>query len=123
MPHHVDIHVGHRLREFRERAGMPQKKLAKQLGISFQQVQKYESGANRISASKLHEVCAVFHVQPNDFFADMPTKGSPQNGGDSFGHHNARQIIDLNQAFRAISDVRCRIYLVKLAKAMAEALA
>ena len=56
------------MRQRREICGMPQKKLARQLGISFQQVQKYESGANRISASKLWQLCGVLDVTPGFFF-------------------------------------------------------
>lgn len=72
MSHPVDEHVGARLRELRKAAGLSQSTLGERLGITFQQIQKYERGTNRISASKLHEAAQVLGVTIADFFAGLP---------------------------------------------------
>jgi transcriptional regulator with XRE-family HTH domain len=103
--------------------GMPQKELAKQLGISFQQVQKYESGANRISASKLWQLCDVLDVVPGYFFEGLT--GERARSGQSEGtdgadpdSRSARQVLDLNQAFQKIPDSRVRRQVVQLVKTL-----
>ena len=68
MPHPTDVHIGHRIRELRLAAGMSQVALGVELGVSFQQAQKYESGANRISGSRIWDLCKVLRVEPNDLF-------------------------------------------------------
>ncbi len=123
MPNPIDTHVGRRMRSRREMCGMPQKELAKQLGISFQQVQKYESGANRISASKLWQLCDVLDVNPGYFFEGL-TGGRARNGqSEGTGAANpesrsARQVLDLNQAFQKIPDSRVRRQVVQLVKSL-----
>ena len=120
MPHPVDIHVGRQMRARRELRGLPQKELARQLGISFQQVQKYESGANRISASKMWQLCEVLDVEPGYFFEGLDSKRrknaaaleGPQDG------RSARQVLDLNQAFKQIEDTRVRRQVVQLVKSL-----
>ncbi len=72
MLHPVDMHVGARVRQRRVLQGMTQIELANALGLTFQQVQKYELGTNRISASRLHDLSRVFDVPINYFFEDMP---------------------------------------------------
>ncbi len=76
MPHPVDEHVGARLRHLRKSIKLSQSALAERLGLTFQQVQKYERGTNRISASKLHEAAMVLNVAISDFFEGLPT-GAP----------------------------------------------
>lgn len=68
--HPIDRYVGNQLRLKRMAAGINQSRLGKALGISFQQVQKYESGANRISMSKLWLACDLLKAKPGDFFPD-----------------------------------------------------
>jgi transcriptional regulator with XRE-family HTH domain len=111
------------MRQRREMCGMPQKELAKRLSISFQQVQKYESGANRISASKLWQLCDVLDVAPGYFFeglngsrrkASQP-EIAPSADPDS---RSARQVLDLNQAFQKIPDTRVRRQVVQLVKSL-----
>ena len=68
MPHPTDVHIGHRIRELRLAAGMSQVALGVELGVSFQQAQKYESGANRLSGSRMWDLCKVLRVEPNDLF-------------------------------------------------------
>ncbi|MFZ5965489.1 helix-turn-helix domain-containing protein [Thalassococcus sp. BH17M4-6] len=64
----IDRHVGAKLRFLREANGLSQAALAGEVGVTFQQVQKYEQGSNRISASKLWQFCEVLNVTPNNFF-------------------------------------------------------
>lgn len=72
-PHFVDRHVGRRIRELRHRVQMSQEQLASSLGLTFQQVQKYEKGANRVSASKLFEVAKALGVEVSWFFRGLPS--------------------------------------------------
>lgn len=70
--HPVDVHVGRRLREARLARGVTQEKLGALAEITFQQIQKYESGRNRISASKLYEFALVLFVDVSFFFDGLP---------------------------------------------------
>ncbi len=108
---------------------MPQKELARRLGISFQQVQKYESGANRVSASKLWEVCSILDVEPDYFFEGLSrqpgrerAKAAAQEAQGAYETEspNARQVLDLNQNFQQIRDTKVRRQLVQLVKALAK---
>lgn len=71
MPHPVDVHVGRRLRARRRLLGLTQETLAKAVDIRFQQIQKYESGANRISASRLWSLAKALDVPVSYFFDGM----------------------------------------------------
>ena len=71
MPHPVDIYVGARVRSLRVLRGVTQTELAEKIGNSFQQLQKYETGSNRISASKLYSISKVLAVEPNYFFEGL----------------------------------------------------
>lgn len=64
----VDTHIGHRLRELRSQAGVSQIKLGKLLGVSFQQIQKYENGSNRLSAARLWKIAQEFGIKIEAFF-------------------------------------------------------
>jgi transcriptional regulator with XRE-family HTH domain len=75
MPHPTDTHVGQRLKDRRLAMGIKQSDVAKALGISFQQIQKYERGINRISASKLHEIALLLKVPTSHFFDGLDTSG------------------------------------------------
>jgi len=126
VPNPIDVHVGRRLRQQREMRGMPQKELARRLGISFQQVQKYESGANRISASKLWEAAGVLEVGPEYFFEGLERPGArPRGPAEAAAEYSAdgphaRQVLDLNQSFQQIRNTRIRRQLVQLIKALVE---
>ncbi len=72
IPHPIDVHVGARLRVRRTLLGMNQTKVGDALGLTFQQMQKYERGTNRISASRLHDLARVLDVPIEHFFDDMP---------------------------------------------------
>jgi len=75
-PSHVDAHVGSRIRLRRKLLGLSQQQLAEQLGLTFQQVQKYERGVNRVSASKLYETAQVLGAPVMHFFEGLD--GEPQ---------------------------------------------
>lgn len=75
MAHLVDIHVGKRIRQRRWLVGMTQQKLAESVGIKFQQVQKYETGANRVSASRLWDIADALDVDVAYFFEGLKDDG------------------------------------------------
>lgn len=71
MTHPVDVHVGKRVRHRRWLIGMTQQQLAEQVGIKFQQIQKYETGANRVSASRLWDIAEALDVPVSFFFEGL----------------------------------------------------
>ncbi len=71
IPEEIDFHVGAKLRYLRDVYGLSQSDLANKAGLTLQQIQKYEQGKNRISASKLWQFCGLLHVTPNDFFEGL----------------------------------------------------
>lgn len=71
MAHPVDVHVGSKLKEIRTMQRLSQTDVAQRLGLSFQQVQKYEIGSNRIAASRLFELAQIFDVSPSYFFEGL----------------------------------------------------
>ena len=73
----TDKILGHRLRQIREAQGLSQEKLAKEIGVVFQQIQKYESGINRMSCSLLLKMLEVMHISIIDFFADIAISEQP----------------------------------------------
>jgi transcriptional regulator with XRE-family HTH domain len=76
----VETHIGARIRKARQAAGLSQEKLGRVLDVTFQQVQKFESGRNRIAASQLHRVAAALDVALDFFFAGAPSS-KPAHGG------------------------------------------
>ena len=75
MPHPVDVHVGKRIRQRRWLIGMTQQQLAEKVGIKFQQIQKYETGANRVSASRLWDIADALDVKMTFFFDGLAPEG------------------------------------------------
>lgn len=82
MTHPVDVHVGKRIRHRRWLIGMTQQQLAEQVGIKFQQIQKYETGANRVSASRLWDIAEALDV-PVSFFFEGIEEETQSQGSDS----------------------------------------
>lgn len=80
MKHPVDIHVGKRIRHRRWLVGMTQQQLAEKVGIKFQQIQKYETGMNRVSASRLWDISDVLEVKISFFFDEMAQSNAIANG-------------------------------------------
>src|SRR5260370_14175926 len=80
LPNPVDLHVGARVGLRRRMQGVSQEKLADALGLTFQQVQKYERGANRVSASKLYEIATALHAPVSYFFDGLADPAREDNG-------------------------------------------
>src|SRR5271154_1993055 len=83
VPNPVDLHVGARIRLRRRMQGVSQERLAEALGLTFQQVQKYERGANRVSASKLYEIARALHVPVGWFFEGLSLDAEDSAEADS----------------------------------------
>ncbi len=125
----IDGHVGGRVRLRRMLLGMSQEKLAEKLGLTFQQVQKYEKGVNRIGASRLYELSQLLGVGVNFFYEDAPVgdTGSPINPGfaDANGENyivdflNSREGLELNRAFTRITDPKIRRSVIELVRSLA----
>lgn len=97
VPNPVDIHVGSRVRLRRTLLGMSQEKLGEALGLTFQQVQKYERGANRIGASRMFEISRALGVPVSFFFDDMPEELT----GDTAAPPEAAVVDNINLTSRA----------------------
>jgi transcriptional regulator with XRE-family HTH domain len=129
-PNPVDRHVGSRVRMRRMLVGMSQEKLGEALGITFQQIQKYEKGTNRIGASRLHQIARVLSVPVEFFYEGAPQVESP-GGGGGFAEAppsgyvsdflTTSEGLELIKAFIEIKDPKIRRKLVDLAKALGQA--
>ncbi len=126
-PNPVDIHVGSRVRLRRMMLGMSQEKLGERLGLTFQQVQKYEKGINRIGASRLFDLAQVLAVPVQFFYEEAPVseaKSTPGFAEQSSESHiveflNSREGLDLNKSFVRIADARVRRSIVELVRSLA----
>jgi transcriptional regulator with XRE-family HTH domain len=94
-PHRIDVHVGAKLRQRRTLVGMGQTTLGEAVGITFQQVQKYENGGNRISASKLFDFAQALGVEPAYFFEDAPAgkKAAPLTSDDPLAKRETLELV------------------------------
>jgi transcriptional regulator with XRE-family HTH domain len=124
-PNPIDVHVGLQVRLRRKELKISQEKLAEALGLTFQQVQKYERGANRISASKLYEIARALHVPIGWFFEGLsdPTQEGPHADEGAPTAHNflmTQEGIDLANLFPKVGQRRVRRRLVDLVRAMVE---
>ena len=120
----VDAHVGQRIRARRVVMGFSQEKLANALGLTFQQVQKYEKGANRVGASRLFDLARVLEVPVAYFFDGLPA-ARPDSTGDIPGWPMAeaglkRETLDLLRAYNNISDPVVRRRVFDLARTLAD---
>ncbi len=109
-PHPVDLHVGGRLKQIRGLRGLSQTNLADSVGLTFQQIQKYENGANRISASRLWEFAERLNV-PISFFYD-----GLDDARDNIELEVDRMALELVRALQSIKDDEVRRRLYELAK-------
>jgi transcriptional regulator with XRE-family HTH domain len=120
MSHPVDVHVGKRIRHRRWLVGMTQQQLATAVGIKFQQIQKYETGANRVSASRLWDIAAALDVQVGFFFDGISDKDNVVPAGqmsdDIIGDKEA---LDLVRSYYAIPENQRR-RLFDLARVLSE---
>ncbi len=126
-PNPIDIHVGSRIRLRRTMLGMSQEKLGESLGITFQQIQKYEKGTNRVGASRLQNISAILNVPVSFFFEDAPG-AEPASASGSAEASSSNYVVDflssseglqLNRAFVKINDPKVRRRIVDLVKALA----
>lgn len=130
----VDAHVGGRLRLRRALIGMSQEKLAEAVGLTFQQVQKYERGTNRVSASRLYQFSKILDVPVSYFFDQYKDSsadnfsygaGMADNAQEGFvedNHLYDKETIELVRIYYSIKDVKMRKDLLKLIKSMADKL-
>ncbi len=126
-PNPIDIHVGSRIRLRRNMLGMSQEKLGENLGITFQQIQKYEKGTNRVGASRLQAISSILSVPVAFFFEDAPGKENGSFGGLAEDNSttyvvdflNSSEGLQLNRAFVKINDSKVRRKVVDLVKALA----
>ena len=128
-PNPTDTHVGSRIRLRRNMLGMSQEKLGENLGITFQQIQKYEKGTNRVGASRLQAISTILGVPVAFFFEDLPSQGAAAAGlgfaedpvaGLAMDFCTSAEGLQLNRAFVRISDPKVRRRLIELVKSLGE---
>ncbi len=122
MKHLVDVHVGKRIRQRRWMNGTTQQQLAEAVGIKFQQIQKYETGMNRVSASRLWDIAHVLNVPVSFFFEGLETSGATsQTVGDVPGDVlTDKEALELLRSYYAIPENQRR-RLFDLARVLSEA--
>lgn len=127
----VDTHVGQRLRLRRMMLGLSQEKLGEQLGLTFQQVQKYEKGVNRIGASRLFDLSQVLSVPIQYFYEELApetfdtsgqVRGFADRSSDTYVVEflSTREGLELNKAFTRVSDPRVRRSIIDLVRSLAD---
>lgn len=128
-PNPIDVHVGARIRLRRTLRGLSQDKLGQALGLTFQQVQKYERGSNRIGASRLYHMALVLEVPITYFYENIPeeiqsasprhmamlTEDPPEAAAEVM---SKRETLELVRAYYRISDPKLRRHVMDLAKAL-----
>ena len=127
-PNPTDVYVGGRIRLRRNMLGMSQEKLGESLGITFQQIQKYEKGTNRVGASRLQAIASILSVPVAFFFEDAPGaeggehKGMSEDSSTSFvvDFLSSAEGLQLNRAFARISNPKVRRKVIELAKVLAD---
>lgn len=133
-PSPIDVHVGSRIRLRRTLLGMSQERLGDALGLTFQQIQKYERGVNRVGASRLFDLARVLDVPISFFFDDMPETLSAAQGGASHSRRipsfadaqesfadeqmNRRETLELVRAYYRITDPAVRKRVFELIKSL-----
>ena len=130
-PHPMDIHVGSRVRLRRMMQGISQDKLGEELGLTFQQVQKYEKGVNRIGASRLYDIARVLDVPVQFFYDDFgdgpetmigfaETNPKTEERADFMQLLSTPEGMQLCRAYAAIKDYQVRRRVLDLVKALGE---
>ncbi len=122
-PNPIDVHVGARIRLRRNMLGMSQERLGESLGITFQQIQKYEKGTNRVGASRLQAIARILSVPVAFFFEDAPGReGAPGMAEEATDYvadiPNTAEGMQLNRAFVRISDPKVRRRILDLVKVL-----
>ncbi len=128
----MDVHVGSRVRLRRMVIGMSQEKLGERMGLTFQQIQKYEKGTNRIGASRLFQLSQILDVPVQFFFEDAPVSVGARGAAMAAGFAeskteaflldflNSRDGLELNRAFVKITDPKVRKRVVELVRALSD---
>ncbi len=126
-PNPIDLHVGSRVRMRRVLLGLSQEKLGDALGVTFQQVQKYEKGTNRIGASRLQQISNFLNVAPSFFFdgardENTAAPGMAEDGAAPFVSEflTSPEGVALNRAFSRIRDTKVRKRIVDLVMTLAD---
>ncbi|MFW2542080.1 helix-turn-helix domain-containing protein [Primorskyibacter sp. 2E107] len=121
MAHPVDVHVGKRIRHRRWLVGMTQQQLAEQVGIKFQQIQKYETGANRVSASRLWDIADALVVPVSFFFEGIEAEDgeTPKNESVPADILGDKEALDLVRSYYAIPENQRR-RLFELARVLSD---
>lgn len=133
-PNEMDIHVGQRLKVRRALLGLSQEKLAESVGLTFQQIQKYERGTNRVSAGRLFDLSKTLDIPVSYFFeqfgntasSNYAAHGMADNDQDGFAPEDvmsSKETLDLVRTYYAIKDPEARKDIMKFVKSMAERLA
>ena len=122
VPNPIDVHVGGRVRMRRLLLGMNQETLANALGLTFQQVQKYEGGANRVSASRLSAMADILGVPISYFFGDLQPDDAELSPEDRQWREQLQrpETIEFIRLYYAISDAKIRRQFLDMAKTVAE---
>jgi transcriptional regulator with XRE-family HTH domain len=127
VPNPIDRHVGSRVRMRRMLAGVSQEKLGEALGLTFQQIQKYEKGSNRISASRLQQIAKMLDVPVAFFFdgaptGDMPTGGFSDSASSAYvsDFMSSTEGVQLTKAFVRIKNGKVRRRIIDLVESLAE---
>ena len=125
-PNSVDRHVGSRVRVRRLMLGMSQEKLGKALGLTFQQVQKYEKGTNRVGASRIQQICEILQIPVSFLFEGSPTaisKAESLNEAPSpayvYDFLATSEGLALTRAFTRITDAKLRRSIVDMVEQIA----
>ena len=131
VPDPVDMHVGRRVRLRRTLLGLSQEKLGEAVGLTFQQIQKYERGANRIGASRMYDLSQVLDVPVSFFYDDMPNEvndrnavGEAEASGEGAGDKEPltrRETLELVRAYYKVSSPPVRKRVFELVKSLAKA--
>lgn len=121
MTHPVDVHVGKRVRHRRWLVGMTQQQLAEKVGIKFQQIQKYETGANRVSASRLWDIADALEVQVSFFFEGLEEaeKSAAEHSKMPADLMGDKEALDLVRSYYAIPENQRR-RLFELARVLSD---
>lgn len=120
MTHPVDVHVGKKIRQRRWLTGMTQQQLAEQVGIKFQQIQKYETGANRVSASRLWDISDALDVPVSFFFEGLESDSDGATSGSVPADIMAdKEALDLIRSYYAIPENQRR-RLFELARVLSD---
>ncbi len=121
----IDLHLAKKLRQFRLSYGMSQDKLGELIGVTFQQIQKYEKAKNRISASRLFEIAQILERPIADFFSDLTSDRSYYNYDFKSEKNQKREVeefekeaLPLIRAFREIECPQARKHLIALASSI-----